>query len=151
VIGTELYVLENDAPVVAADSATTPAGQAVTVDVLANDSDPDGALDRAHVVMATAPQHGTTTVSGTGQITYTPAAHFSGSDSFAYTVPDNQGRSSAAATVSVTVAAPPSGGGGNNGGGGGNSGAGGGGGALDWLILAMLAASIFVRRVTIKN
>jgi hypothetical protein len=139
-IGTELYALENEAPIVANDSATTPAGQAVAVDVLANDSDPDGSVDRAHVVIATAPQHGTTSVSSQGQVTYTPAANFSGADSFAYTVQDNQGRSSAAATVTVTVSAPPGSAGGNNGSGNSSGGGGGGGGALGWLLLAVLAA-----------
>src|SRR5690606_24730119 len=56
--------------------------------------------------------HGSTTVNPTtGAITYTPAAGFTGSDSFTYTVRDDDGAVSNQATVSVQVN-PASGGGG---------------------------------------
>ncbi|QGY31664.1 autotransporter domain-containing protein (plasmid) [Pantoea cypripedii] len=56
------------------------------------------------VAVATAPAHGTTTVSGTS-ITYTPTTGYSGSDSFTYNA-TNTGGTSADATVSLTVSAP---------------------------------------------
>ncbi|MBO3760214.1 putative Ig domain-containing protein [Ciceribacter sp. L1K22] len=58
----------------------------------------------ASVAIASQPQHGTATVSGTA-ISYTPAAGFSGTDSFTYTASNATG-TSAAATVTLTVGAP---------------------------------------------
>jgi hypothetical protein len=84
----------------AAFSGTTP----VAVDVLANDTDPDGNshLVASSVTVVTAPSHGTATVNpATGQITYTAAAGFSGTDTFTYTVSDDNGATSAPATVSM--------------------------------------------------
>ncbi len=43
-------------------------------------------------------------VNADGTITYTPAANYTGADSFSYTIGDGQG-GSATATVSVTVSA----------------------------------------------
>ena len=55
------------------------------------------------------PEHGTVTVSGAGA-TYTPAAGFTGEDSFSYTATDVRGLTSKPATVklagAVTVTAP---------------------------------------------
>ena len=53
------------------------------------------------VAVATPAQHGTATASGTS-ITYTPAAGYSGNDSFTYTA-TNAGGTSAPATVTITV------------------------------------------------
>ncbi|NLS27358.1 hypothetical protein S2M10_23530 [Sphingomonas sp. S2M10] len=59
---------------------------------------------RSSIAVATAPAHGTTSVSG-DVVTYTPAAGYYGADSFTYTA-TGPGGTSAAATVSLTVAAP---------------------------------------------
>ena len=56
------------------------------------------------VAVASAPSHGTATASGTG-ITYTPAAGYSGVDSFTYTATNSSGTSSPA-PVAITVSAP---------------------------------------------
>jgi hypothetical protein len=94
----------NDLPVAQDDSATTNEDVAVTIDVLANDNDVDGNLDAATVQIATSPANGQATVDpATGQVTYTPAADYAGSDSFTYTVNDNDGASSNTATVNVTI------------------------------------------------
>ncbi|NUM64167.1 tandem-95 repeat protein, partial [candidate division KSB1 bacterium] len=94
----------NAAPVANNDAATTTAGTAVVINVLANDSDADGSLNPASVTVATAAGHGTTSVNtSNGAITYTPNAGFSGNDSFGYTVTDNQGAVSNLATVAITV------------------------------------------------
>jgi len=69
------------------------------VDVLANDSDPDGGT--LAVTAVTNGAHGTATNNGSN-VTYTPAQFFNGSDSFTYTVSDGQG-GSATATVNVTI------------------------------------------------
>jgi len=106
----------NVAPVAANDAATTMEGQAVTVNVIANDSDSDGSLDGASVDLntsqggiqnsATTPQ-GNFSVNTSGVLTYSPAANFSGTASLAYTVKDNEGLSSNAATVTITVTSAP--------------------------------------------
>ena len=87
-----------DAPVAAGDSASTAEDAAVTIAVLANDSDADGDALTASVV--TGPSHGTAVVDGSG-IRYAPAANYSGADSFTYAASD--GSSSSTATVSMTV------------------------------------------------
>lgn len=101
----------NTAPVARADAATTPMtdGRSVSVDVLTNDSDPDG--DALTVGGYTQPAHGTVTGEG-GTLVYTPDPGFpagktSGTDSFTYTVHDGYGGTDTA-TVTVTVASPHS-------------------------------------------
>jgi hypothetical protein len=91
------------------DTASAFGTSPVTINVLANDSDPDGPdkIDPSTVTVVTAPAHGTATVNPTtGQITYTPAAGFSGVDTFTYTVKDFPGATSNVATVSVSVNPP---------------------------------------------
>jgi CshA-type fibril repeat protein/VCBS repeat-containing protein len=90
---------DNDAPVAVADSATTAEDTPVTIDVLSNDSDPDG--DTLSIESVTPPTNGTAEIIE-GQVRYTPNADWSGTDSFTYTVTDGQG-GTATATVTVTV------------------------------------------------
>ncbi len=96
-------VAGNKPPVAADDNAVTAVDTPVAIDVLANDSDPDGTLDVTSVKIKTDAVHGTTSVNSDGVVTYTSAAGFSGSDSFTYTVDDTQGETSNVATVTVTV------------------------------------------------
>ena len=93
----------NTPPVADADSASTTSPNAVTVNLLANDTDDDG--DTLSVTANTAPANGSVTISG-GSATYTPAAGFSGSDGFSYTVSDGKGGTSSG-TVTLTVEAAP--------------------------------------------
>jgi hypothetical protein len=91
------------------DFIDTDAGNPVTVPVLANDTDPDGPnkLNPASVAVVTPPGHGTTSMdTATGDITYTPAQGFSGTDTFAYTVTDVNGAVSNPAMVTVVVNRP---------------------------------------------
>jgi hypothetical protein len=77
----------------------------VTIDVVANDSDPDGFIDPTTVSISSAPSNGTTSVNPlSGVITYAPNHGFSGSDAFDYSACDNDG-DCASATVTITVAA----------------------------------------------
>jgi hypothetical protein len=69
------------------------------LNVLANDSDPDG--DPLTITGTSAAAHGTTTINGSN-ILYTPAAGYYGADSFTYSISDGQGGTSTA-TVSITV------------------------------------------------
>ena len=93
----------NRPPVAVDDAATTPFGQPVTVNVLANDSDPDG--DALTITGVTAPANGSVVANGS-TITYTPALRFTGTDRFTYTIDDGRG-GSATANVTITVTAQP--------------------------------------------
>lgn len=87
-------VANNDGPVAATED--TPQ----TIDVLANDTDPDN--DPLSVVSATA-GNGTVTINPDGTIRYTPAANFNGTDTIVYRISDGNGGFSTA-TVTVNVA-----------------------------------------------
>ncbi len=91
----------NEPPQANDDEAATDEDQAVTVDVLANDSDPDG--DGLRVASLSAPAHGATAVTG-GAVRYTPAVNYHGVDRFTYVVADGNG-ATAEAAVEVTVRA----------------------------------------------
>jgi len=90
----------NDPPVARIDSATTPKNTAVTINVLANDTDPNG--DSLEVTGVTQPTNGTATDNPDNTVTYTPQSGFVGADSFSYEISDGHGRT-ANATVTVTV------------------------------------------------
>ncbi|MDP9369658.1 MAG: S8 family serine peptidase [Chloroflexota bacterium] len=92
----------NQAPAATDDSATTTADTAVTIDVLANDTDPDG--DALTVTNLTIPASGQATLNADNTMTYAPNAGFSGTDSFTYTANDGAADSNVA-TVTVTVSA----------------------------------------------
>lgn len=89
-------VIADTVPVAVADNATTLAGTAATIPVTANDT---GVI--ASIAVASAPAHGTAVASGLG-VLYTPAAGYSGTDTFTYTAA-GPGGTSAPATVTVTV------------------------------------------------
>ncbi len=94
----------NEAPVAVADSVTLPDAQPIAINVLANDSDFDGTLVPASVMVVVAPLHGLAEVDTlTGAIVYTPDLDFSGADSLSYTVADNEGAVSLPAVVTITV------------------------------------------------
>ncbi len=101
----------NDAPEAADDAATVTAGESVLVDVLANDTDPEG--DPLTLIGATA-TNGTAEIEG-GQIRFTPEAGYDGPATVSYTVSDGQG-GSATGTLAVTVAPAPADGGAGDGG-----------------------------------
>lgn len=90
---------QNEPPVARDDAASTTAGVAVTVDVLANDSDPDP-QDALRVISAGGAGHGAVS-HGADTVTYTPAAGYLGEDLFTYEITD--GAANASATVRVTV------------------------------------------------
>ncbi len=94
---TVTYV--NHAPDAQADAATTDEDTPISISVLANDSDPDG--DTLSVTSVTNPGHGTATIVG-DEISYTPDAGYTGTDTFSYTISDPDGATDSA-QVSVTV------------------------------------------------
>ena len=93
----------NDDPIAVDDADTTPEDTAVTIDVLANDSDPE--LDPLTVDSVTQGTNGSVTTDGS-TVTYTPNADWFGVDTFSYTVSDGNG-GFASAQVTVTVTAQP--------------------------------------------
>lgn len=98
----------NDPPISAPDAYTVQGGATLAVNapgVLANDTDVDSTTRTAAVVSG--PSQGTLTLATNGSFTYTPAAGYSGPDSFIYRASDGTAVS-APATVSITVQpAPP--------------------------------------------
>jgi Ca2+-binding RTX toxin-like protein len=91
----------NDAPVVANDTATTSTGSPVTINVLANDRDPEN--DTLSLSAVTLGANGMVTIVG-GQAVYTPRHGWTGTDSFTYTASDGKGGATVG-RVNVTVAA----------------------------------------------
>jgi len=95
----------NEAPVTAADSGSVLenteglAINSVTIDVLTNDGDPEGAT--LSVVSATDPANGSLVDNGDGTFSYTPDTGFSGIDTFTYDVTD--GTNTQTGEVSVRV------------------------------------------------
>jgi ELWxxDGT repeat protein len=121
VVGTHILVnLSNVTPMAGNDSASSQNDAAVTIDVLANDSESGGTIDTTSVQIVSKPAHGSVSMTASGPVVYTPVTGFSGSDSFTYSVKDLQGAVSnvASVTVSVTAAAAPLGSQGGGGGGG---------------------------------
>ena len=103
---TVTVTVDNASPVAVDDEAVTDTNTQVTIDVLANDSDPNG--DPIRVISVTDPANGSVTVEDDGSLTYyAPAPGFKGPDNFDYTISDGNG-GTATATVRVTVRnAPP--------------------------------------------
>jgi hypothetical protein len=89
-------------PIAGPDSATTPSNTPVTIDVLANDSDPNSLP--LSIQQAGFPLHGSAVANADNTITYTPNAGFQGVDLFIYVVQNSQG---AIANGNVTVTVGP--------------------------------------------
>jgi VCBS repeat-containing protein len=101
-IGAYEYV-PNIAPTAAADAYATTQDTLLEIPapgVLANDEDAES--DPLAAVLVDAPANGTVTLNANGSFSYTPAAGFSGSDSFTYRA-DDYDDLSAPATVTIEV------------------------------------------------
>ncbi len=103
----------NDGPIANPDNSTTNEDTPVTITVLSNDSDVDGALVPGSVTVGVQPANGTVNINTiTGEITYTPNPNFTGTDTFIYQVCDNGTPlpalcDTALVTVTVTRATMP--------------------------------------------
>jgi uncharacterized delta-60 repeat protein len=94
----------NEMPVAVNDVATTSVNNSVIVDVLSNDTDPDG--DPLTVTAASAPSKGTAVITAGGtMVTYTPKKNYTGPDAFTYTIGDGRGGTATASVVAGN--APP--------------------------------------------
>jgi len=99
-------VCDNAPPDAINDSPETLANISVDIDVLANDTDPDGdslSIDST----SNGPSNGSVAIVG-DVITYTPNTDFVGFDSFDYTISDGNGGIDTA-TVTITVLSPQDG------------------------------------------
>ena len=95
----------NDAPVAAGDSYAVTEDTALTIaapGVLANDADVENSALTATLVSG--PGHGTLALNANGSFLYTPAANYSGPDSFTYKANDGTADSNTA-TVTIAVSA----------------------------------------------
>lgn len=100
ILPTSVAGTSNTAPVAGNDNTSTNEDTAVTVSVLANDSDANG--DALTVSVLTGATKGSLVVNANNTITYTPTANTNGLDSFTYQVNDGHG-GTVSATVSLTV------------------------------------------------
>ncbi|ERT04124.1 hemolysin-type calcium-binding repeat family protein, partial [Lyngbya aestuarii BL J] len=87
------------------DTRTTGFNTPVTINVLANDTDPENDPLDITTFDQNSANGGTVARSENGQLIYTPAANFTGTDTFNYTVNDGNGGTDTA-TVTVTVEEP---------------------------------------------
>ena len=96
----------NEPPDAANDHAATYENTPVDIDVVDNDSDPDG--DPLSVVAVTAPSNGTAMITpgSSTTVTYIPDLAFTGVDSFDYTVSDGTVTDTGTVTVNVGPAPP---------------------------------------------
>ena len=95
-----LFAPPNRSPIANNDIATTAENTPVTINVLANDSDPAG--NPLTLVSVSQGANGAVTTNANGTVTYSPATNFFGANLFTYTISDGQG-GSATGMVSVTV------------------------------------------------
>ena len=96
-------LLENRPPVAAPESAETAADVPLTLDVLANDTDPDGDQIAVFERTTTSAAGGSVTCTPTGSCTYTPPADFSGEDTFTYGLGDLRSQAWTGNTTEGTV------------------------------------------------
>jgi len=85
----DINVLDNNhVPTASINTANGNEDTAITIDVLAGASDPDG--DILTISAVTAAAHGVAIIQN-GKIVYTPGANYNGTDSFNYTISDGKG------------------------------------------------------------
>jgi hypothetical protein len=100
-----IYNPVNEAPFAVDDAISTIQDQAVVIPILNNDTDLENDIDISSVTVVANPTNGTVSINSiTGEITYTPASGFFGTDMFIYSVCDNGSPVLCdQATVTVTV------------------------------------------------
>jgi len=113
----KINVIANSPPVTNNDNAKAHVRkprrvyEPISIDVLANDSDPDSRVDATNgivnstISVASQPNRGGDAIvdAATGEIKYTPKVNFKGTEKFTYTVQDSYGATSKTANVTVKV------------------------------------------------
>ncbi|MDP2338063.1 MAG: Ig-like domain-containing protein [Bacteroidota bacterium] len=84
-----ITMLRNKKPVLVDDQATTTVNKAVSGNLLANDSDPDGNQLILKLIPVSGLANGTIVLKADGSFTYTPKSGFSGQDEITYEVCDD--------------------------------------------------------------
>ena len=105
-------LVNNNSPIANNDNTQTTAGMSVTINVAANDTDPDSATtlngQLNTPILLGQPSSGTATVNPNGTVKYTPPAVFTGTVSFPYQICDKATTPlCATAVVTVTVLPTP--------------------------------------------
>lgn len=100
VAGRTVSITQDAAPHATDDTAITDEDTPIDINVLGNDSEPDG--DTLSINSVTQGAHGTVSINPNKTLHYAPATNFFGTDSFTYTIGDGHG-GEATATVNVTV------------------------------------------------
>ncbi len=96
----------NDPPVAAADVGSVARGSIVTLDVVANDVDPDATS--LHIVAVSGAAHGEAFANEDGTVSYLHGGDEATTDTFSYTVADPEGATSdALVTISIFVPNDP--------------------------------------------
>ncbi|MGE8405481.1 MAG: Ig-like domain-containing protein [Pseudomonas sp.] len=107
VVGSAPAPVANQPPVAVADTGSTSFGVPLTLNLVANDSDPDGDLPLT-VADLTQPAtgQGTVALNGSTSVTYTPPAVVNApmQATFSYRAQDNKGLKSTVASVTINVA-----------------------------------------------
>jgi VCBS repeat-containing protein len=92
-------------PVATDDTATVVRSGNVSINVAANDTSASSTIDPASITITQQPTSGTAVANADGTVTYTNNGAAATSDSFQYTIKDQEGNVSNTATVSITVVA----------------------------------------------
>ena len=94
----------NDAPVAGDDSSNVNEGASTTINLVGNDNDVDGSLDLTSIEITLSPNNGTIQDNGDGTVDYIhDGSETPTSDSFSYTIDDDQGKPSNEAVVTLTI------------------------------------------------
>ena len=96
-------------PLAVPDTASTAENQSVAIPVLNNDQNPESSGLTVSLPSSMTSNGGTVVVNADNTVSYTPAAGFTGTDTFTYQANSGFGSfmATATATVTVTVTAPP--------------------------------------------
>ena len=100
-----ITISANASPIAGNDSFTVLTDQTTSINLAANDSDPNGSVNLSSIVIVRTPLRGNVVVQTNGTVDYTPSNGFTGLDTFTYQIADNAGRLSNVATARVQVVA----------------------------------------------
>ncbi len=93
----------NDAPTANDDNGYAPPGDLGTINVAANDTDPDDAIDPASIAIIAQPTYGILAVQLDGTVDYTHDGSLNYVDAFSYTIADTTGAVSNVANVTMAI------------------------------------------------